>query len=364
MTTYRLQAEETLDAGVKRIVGELVDEARTYLSEDDPERMVQAVHETRKLCKKGRGLVRLVRPGLGDGYDVANRLFRDAARELSPIRDPQALLQTFDDLASVPGLVPEGGLMETRSALARRSADATARVLRTERDRIERAAEMIESARAGARSWDLPDEFGPVGEGVAKTYVRGRERSIEAGESRHAEVFHEWRKRVKYLWYQIRLLRNAAPSVLRPLANRLHDLSDALGDAHDLVVMGGVVEEIEIDDRERTAITTMTSGMRFKLEERALSLGRRLYVESPDAFVNRLEGYWEAWQRGEEMEAGEIADLFPAEDRFENMTFDDLYEDAAAAEVPGRSEMDKSQLVSNLRVADIKSTRSRSTNTR
>ena len=48
---------------------------------------------------------------------------------------------------------------------------------------------------------------------------------------------HEWRKRTKDAGYHVRLLRDAAPSILEPLEDRFHDLSDALGDAHDLVVI-------------------------------------------------------------------------------------------------------------------------------
>ena len=45
------------------------------------------VHDVRKRCKKVRGLLRLVRPGLGPDYRRANADVRDAARELSSLRD-------------------------------------------------------------------------------------------------------------------------------------------------------------------------------------------------------------------------------------------------------------------------------------
>ena len=45
--------------------------------------LVEAIHDCRKRCKKLRGLVRLVRPALGDQYSDANATFRDAGRELT-----------------------------------------------------------------------------------------------------------------------------------------------------------------------------------------------------------------------------------------------------------------------------------------
>lgn len=311
MTTYRLQTDESVDDGVKRIVEELAAEAQEYLGAEDPAEIPNAIHETRKLCKKARGLARLVRPALGDDYSPTNRLFRDAARQLGPIRDPQAVSGTFEDLASVPGLLDQTVAKKTGDQLVERAEEATKRILENERDRINRASELIEEARSLSVAWDLPDEFEPIGGGVAKTYKRGRRRFTEAGQARDSDVFHEWRKRVKYLWYQTRLLRNSAPSVLRPLANRLHDLSDALGDSHDLVVLSSVIDELDLDDDELTAVETASVGMKANLEDRALSLAGRLYAEEPDVFVDRLSLYWDAWQIGEELEAGEIEDLFP-----------------------------------------------------
>lgn len=312
MTTFRLERGETLEAGVKRILAELSDAALTYVEEDEPDSIVEAVHETRKLCKKARGLARLVRPGLGGQYSRFNRQTRDAARELGPIRDKHALLGTFDDMTSVPGLVDGRIARIVRKQLDESSRLATSRVLDQESDRIDRAADLIRSAQASTGGWELPDEFAPIGGGVAKTYKRGRKRLAQASNTRDADVFHQWRKRVKYLWYQMRLLRNTAPSVLRPLSDRLHDLSDALGDAHDLVVLQGVLDELGLDAHDSEVVGTVAAGVRVNLEERALSLGRRLYVESTDDFVRRLEAYWDVWRcHGQELEAGEIQEVFP-----------------------------------------------------
>src|ERR687888_223363 len=48
---------------------------------------------------------------------------------------------------------------------------------------------------------------------------------------------HEWRKRSKDLWYHLRLLRDGRREVLAPAADRAHELSDLLGDHHDLAVL-------------------------------------------------------------------------------------------------------------------------------
>ena len=50
---------------------------------------------------------------------------------------------------------------------------------------------------------------------------------------------HEWRKSVKTLWYQMRLVEPAAPSAIAPVIATLDRLGEALGDDHDLAVLVG-----------------------------------------------------------------------------------------------------------------------------
>jgi hypothetical protein len=53
------------------------------------------VHQVRKLCKKLRGLIRLVRPEF-DNFQKEDEFFRDAARELSYVRDAQSIIGLID----------------------------------------------------------------------------------------------------------------------------------------------------------------------------------------------------------------------------------------------------------------------------
>jgi CHAD domain-containing protein len=51
------------------------------------------------------------------------------------------------------------------------------------------------------------------------------------------ENFHEWRKRVKYYRYQLKLLRDFWKPVMEALRREAVKLSDDLGDDHDLAVL-------------------------------------------------------------------------------------------------------------------------------
>lgn len=306
----------TIDPG-EQILGEVRaiahDQASAAVAdlEDPGDDAVEAIHDCRKRCKKVRGLVRLVRPALGGGYEPANTSFRDAARELSALRDAHALLETFDALcAAQPEHLPDGGLAAVREELllrserARRTAGADSPQVGAALTQLHRGARLIDG-------WELDSSgFDAIEGGLGKTYRRGRIALHTAITSPTAGHFHELRKRVKYTWYHIRLLGETAPALLGPLAATLHDLSDTLGDDHDLAVLS---EQLLADpgahggDDEVAAAMIVMDGQRADLQRRAISAGVRLYGERPTAFVDRIGAYWTAWrQHGPERATGEI----------------------------------------------------------
>lgn len=352
---YELELDESIADGVRRIAHEQLENAFESFDETASGDVEEAVHDIRKRCKKLRGLARLVRPGMEDTYQRANTTFRDAARELSPIRDAHALLETFDDLLTAHAAqIPEGGVAAVRGALVGR-AEAASDAVREQQGRIERAAELMAAERVRVDDWPVPDDFDAVAAGVAKTYKRGSKglgRSVAAPTTEH---FHEWRKRAKYSWYHVRLLHLSARSVLDPLASVLHDLSDVLGDDHDLAVLGEqlAAEPDEFGGPDEVdAARMLLDGRRADLQRRAVKLGARLYVEEPGVFAERLRGYWQVWHdHGDELEAGEIEDLADADDALEDRTKAELYRRAQQLEIDGRSYMRRRELMSAVRAA-------------
>jgi CHAD domain-containing protein len=352
---YRFEADETVGDGVHRITEEQVGAAIVALEEVGGPGGDEAVHDSRKRGKKLRGLLRLVRPVLGDAYGPANAAFRDAGRELSALRDADAALASFDDLvAASADRLPEAGLGGVRVGLA---ADATHTTNgRDRRVRAEAAADLMRAggsrvarARVDASGWSA------LAPGLASTYRRGRKALADVRQKPRSERVHEWRKRAKDGWYHVRLLEPAAPSVLQPLDDAFHALSDALGDAHDLVV---IADRLRTDpdryggpDRVRAAIG-LADRRRVTLERRAVRLGARLYAEKPRAFAARLGRYWEAWHDvGDEKATGGLADLYPPADDLDDLDMETLRDRAGVAGLPGRPYPTRSDLVGELRAA-------------
>ena len=114
--------------------------------------------------------------------------------------------------------------------------------------------------------------------------------------------FHDWRKRAKYLGYQLRILEPAWPADLGTTKKLLHDLSTLLGEAHDLSELEVVVREFEAlpcKGARVELLTDLIAGRCADLHARARTLGELVYVEEPQAFVERFAPNWSAWGRWE-----------------------------------------------------------------
>jgi CHAD domain-containing protein len=311
---YTLDPGGDVADGVRGIARDQVRIARSDLDEPGDD-LVEAIHDCRKRCKKLRGLARLVRPALvGEQYEIANATFRDAARELSTLRDAHALLETFDAVCDAQRHhLPDDGLDGVRRRLRTRSAAAT-RAATVDDPRVAAALDLLRHGETLIEGWELEASgFDALAGGLHKTYRRGRTALDEAARSPTSEAFHEYRKRVKYTWYHVRLLDATAPAVLDPLEDRLHHLSDTLGDDHDLAVLS---EQLLADPdafagREQVAAAMIViDGQRADLQRRALAAGARLHAEKPKAFVKRIRAYWDAWhEHGPELGTGEIGAL-------------------------------------------------------
>jgi CHAD domain-containing protein len=273
---YRLKRKESIPEGIARIAYGRIDHALEAL-EDATE---EGVHEARKDMKKLRALLRLVRGEVGE--EVFRReadTFRDAARELSGVRDADVMLATLADLE---------GRYEVEVGPVRQAVEAHR--LRTggggRQQAAEAATEILTEARTRVADWPLErDGFEVLEDGLKRTYRRGRRDLRAAAKDPSTENLHEWRKRVKDLWYHYSILERSWKPVMATLADEAHELSDRLGDDHDLAVLS----EFGADSLE-----PLIAKRREELQGEAFTYGARLYADKPGAFVKRIERWWQA----------------------------------------------------------------------
>lgn len=292
---YRLLADEPVDAGIKRAIAAQVDDAIAQLRGEAGSDPAEAIHEARKDVKKVRSALRLVRDAIGDEvWRGENEHYRDVAGKLSDFRDAEILVEALDGLGE-----RFGPPTKERSARLHDRLDAENRAAHDD-GRVERAMSAAAAGLAEGRPRidELPlkgDGWELIGPGLRRSYRRGRKRLRAVEERATVANMHELRKRVKDLWYQLRLIREADRQMIGALADHAHDLSDHLGDDHDLALLRDEVQRRDdafAQPADQRHLLEQIDQRRGELQFAAISLGQRIYDEKPKKFTARLAKRW------------------------------------------------------------------------
>jgi CHAD domain-containing protein len=295
---YAFLREETVPAGVRRIMDEQLVRAQAQLT-DPASPLAERVHDARKRLKEIRALLRMIREPLGDQFAVENAWFRDCGRLLSGARDAEAVIEALEKLRKAERLAPTT-LRRTRELLvARRDAFPQESLQQSVADVYER----LTIARARVALWpQLEEGFDTLANGLRRTYRDGRRAMHEAAGGAMPQQFHEWRKRAKEHWYHAQLLRNAWPAMTRAWAETMSDLSHLLGDHHDLFVLRQIVAQatsssgLSLRPRAGVALLDLIDARQSHLEGEALRIGRLVYDERPRDWLARIRNTWTTWR--------------------------------------------------------------------
>jgi CHAD domain-containing protein len=301
-SSYRLLDEEPVGAGIKRIVLARVDDALAELHGENGGEPADAIHEARKDIKKTRSAIRLVRDQLGDDlYRRENQHYRGIGRGLSDSRDAEVLVETLDLLCE-----RFGEPVRERYGPLRAHFEQQLQSIRedgSEQRAMAAACSALGEGRGRIETWSLDgDGWQLIGPGLHRTYRRGRKRLRDVEEEPSVTNLHEWRKRVKDLWYQLRLIRNAEPELIGHQIRDADDLADHLGDDHDL----GLLREASAkwpqgfeSAADQRLLSELIDRRRGELRFAATSLGGRVYREKPKRYVKALEQRFRAGRQRE-----------------------------------------------------------------
>lgn len=290
--SYRLSpTDASLQAALRRIAQSELGSALSQLSASG-QLPADGIHDIRKRIKKMRGLLRLVRSGFS-GFAAENAALRDVGRSLSSRRDADVRLATFERLVA-NSETPDtfGGLRE---------------ILTSDRDAAQLGETPVDAPREALltifqRSHDwklLGRDHDILVEGLANTRSATRATMAKADRRRHPVEMHDWRKRAKDHWYQTRLLQPIWPEALQPVADAASQLTEDLGDHHDIGVLTDHVASLpdrQVPDAAARHLKSLAGTALTDLETRIFPLGARLYAGNPDAVARLWVKWWHIWR--------------------------------------------------------------------
>jgi CHAD domain-containing protein len=296
----RFLAGETLSIALRRVVDQQF-EIALGIATTVPDQQAAAVHETRKAIKRLRSMLRLVRDSISlDTYHTDNATLKLIAAELGAVRDSWVMAQILDRL--LPKSESGGSVAVLVDRLQERYRTESAALLGNEAqmasivEQLEHVHETSQrwSAVAGEREAPLPHNFSVISPGLQRVYKRARRGMRIVADSPTDTLLHVWRKRAKYLRYQVEALNILDPANLQILENDLERLTDLLGDDHDLAVLlarfktdPALVQDVPMD----TTVDFLYRE-RDEFQSEAIELGSRVFEDHSSLFITYLENLW------------------------------------------------------------------------
>jgi CHAD domain-containing protein len=286
---FRLKLREPLPDGLKRVFREQIDSALRLCRHPAKERGV-TVHEVRKHLKKLRAAMRLAVGEVGKNQHAReDRCVREIGRLVSDLRDAQVRLQTLIQLRDEAAKKSEENpfpRIEELLSLERESFSAAFAGWQKQ------AVPKLERVRERLAKWPLDHiTWKQICRAVEKIYKRGQRGLAKTIKKPVPENFHAWRKRVKDIWYQLRILQPLNRVVLEEMGHDAEVLGELLGREHDFDFLMARLEKESGDDALRDELARLQKLIRKRgrrLCRDALELGRRFYAEPPKAFAKRI----------------------------------------------------------------------------
>lgn len=241
----------------------------------------EAVHDIRVLMKRLRGLLRLYRDaGRKEVVKQLNPVLRDVARTFAAQRDSHVLADTLRGMIDRASKPTARQLKEILAELEHQTADVAPDL----------SAEHLADDLVWVRTqWH--EQLAKVDEkdllaSLAQHYRRNRRQGREALRLRDETVLHDWRKRVKYLYYQLCALPAYMGDEHSEHMEDLRSLGSLLGKVHDLDMLA---DYLSTEGHHNEPVQRLVTKRRARLVKKIRRLYRHLFSRSTRQFRKKIE---------------------------------------------------------------------------
>jgi len=290
IVSLALKPGGSIGRALRRTARKQLGKASTRLLKND--RNDEDVHEGRKSVKKVEAVATLFdQLGVSVREKDMHRL-HTAKRALSSIRDADAALETLGRLRSrFSHLIPTRISAAIRRRLERRRSSMTPS-MQSGSGSLVRAGKTLGKLQRSAKRWVPPStDVSDLPELLRRSYRASRKAMKRAQTTERAKDFHEWRKTVKTLWYQLRLFERLVSGLTKQI-EEFRELETALGEEHNLVVFRTRLtgdRELKSVGQRIEDVAAVSTALQGELRRTAVVLGERLFKLSPKEFRRDLE---------------------------------------------------------------------------
>jgi CHAD domain-containing protein len=303
---FRIRRKERVAEAVRRIVrAQLRAAARVARAGTETASQEDRVHQVRTRLKRARAALALVRRQAGRAAARDDRRLREIAKLLARPRDLAVQAHTFRVLGTrLPAEVPA----DVARQLGRVERQLRQHLAPDEVEReLRRCARALRKARRRLDDWQVSGGRRAVAGAVTRTYRKARRAMRAATAEPTPERFHDWRKQVKRLSYQLRIVGSAVPELSTTLIPKVERLAEVLGQIHDLDCAKATIELHPAwlgRAHDRHAVPALLDERRGTFEREALLLAEAVFAGRARDIRELVAVGWRVWRHG----AGEPSD--------------------------------------------------------
>jgi CHAD domain-containing protein len=296
---------ESVSAGLRRIVDELIKSAIACVKQPSTDRE-EDLHQVRLAIKKLRAILRLLGPLVSKTFfKRENARLRSAARRLARLRDLAVARRTLEQVTDKLAGHSQGAAVQEVFEFFLAQTPASSHHDEDRESTLRLAARTLAQTRLASHALALPDRgWKTIELGLKKLYRQNRTWMKCASSSDKDEDFHEWRKRVKYYFYLLKMLTPMWPSRLGKTVKHLDCLQDKLGKDHDLAVLKSFLVKHLSNPGYRTPVGRVVQYLKkrsLKFRKQSMALGKVLFDDKPGQWMKALRKRWEDWQSSQKV---------------------------------------------------------------
>jgi CHAD domain-containing protein len=299
---YRIRRKERVRKGIRRI---LRAELRRAIgaAHDREAAQDERVHDVRTRLKRSRAALGLIGAGLGRTPRSAkktDRRLRDLGRRLARPRDNAVQAHTFRILgARLSRELPAGLLERMRDVGEQLHGKLDERSVEKE---LQRTARALRRLRRRLRKWPVRHGRRRVAKGITRTYRQARRALVKVHSEPTPERFHEWRKQVKLLSNELKIVGRAVPELAMRFLPKVERLGEILGQVHDLDCAAATTERHPRwfgSEADCEAVRGLVAEHRVVLEREAFALAAGVFAGRPRDVRELVRTGWKTWRKGE-----------------------------------------------------------------
>lgn len=293
--SLEIKEREYFEKGIFRVLDKLHSDSAKFITQT--KRQHFHIHEVRTNIKKIRGLLRLLRHEIGnDNFREMNNYYRELAMEVAPLRDDTSQIELLQEIKSKLHNPAVTKALDKIIAQHRRNRKNAFENFK-QSGHAENIKQMILSLQQMMHSLNFagdPESF--ILKSLQHIYKRARGAFETTELLNNDEIYHYWRKQVKYLTYHLMLLNKAWPNSIRAYISDLSLLGSTLGKLHDLNLFHEAIKNKSIlipEKQSRERLMRYLYNRRLGLRRRVQALGEQCFAESSEAFALRIFKNWE-----------------------------------------------------------------------